>query len=161
MKHSKTKYKYNKFSIPNPKLEDCPVNKDMSITINSSEGEYPLMDANVRHYMYLIKKYIMPYVEIKELYPELSPTGRLHYHGTVRFKTIKQIVDWYFLRHKIGGVNISLDLIKDKDVWDKYIRKQHSYMKPHCKPYRLTPRVLGKYKGSTGIIKEMLIKVFL
>lgn len=154
MKHYPTKgSKKFSYSLPNPKLEDCPINKDMSFTINAKE-EFPIISANVMHYMYMIKKYIIPYMEVKYLYPELSPKGRLHYHGTVQFKDYQQVFDWYYSHHKIEGLMLSLDTIGDDDKWDKYITKQHKYLYKIIKPYRLTPRVIKKLVPKPQTIRE-------
>lgn len=141
MKYSKGKPKY---SSANPKMEDCPINKDLSITINSAEA-FPYLQSWLNHYMYMLKAYVSPYIDIVDLYPELSPSGRLHYHGRVRFNNYEQVVSWYFTHHKINGLNISLDTISDSKIWTKYILKQKKLLKPIMETYKLTEKNIMKF----------------
>ncbi len=96
----------------------------------------------------------MPHMEIVKLYPELSPKGRLHYHGIVRFKDYQQVFDWYYSYHKIEGLMLSLDTIGDDDKWDKYIKKQYKYLHKIIKPYILTPKVMNKLVPKPQTIRE-------
>ncbi len=155
MNYCKMNKQKSYYKSANPSLEKCPIAEDLSITINSAET-YPLLKAWVTHYIYMLKTYINPYMIIKVLYPELSPRGRLHYHGIVRFKTHKQCVDWYFRRQHIDGINISLDTIKDKAIWLKYITKQRSYLDKLITPYKLTPSELKGTYVPQSIREQML-----
>lgn len=137
---SKKNY-YKNYSNPAPELEKVNVGDELSITINASET-FGKLNEYIRHYIYLMKHYMIPYMEIKEMYPELSPKGRLHYHGIVKFTSLKKIIAWYFQGQHIKGFNISLDTITDSKKWKKYIKKQYKHMKPVCKIYKLTTKLV-------------------
>lgn len=82
-----------------------------------------------------------------EVYPELSKTGRLHYHGIVHFAEPKDIAQFYHnMWHKTDKqkmCNILIKPINDLDQWIEYIDKQVLYMKPlfefHLLRYKWTP----------------------
>ncbi len=141
-------YNGNKFKNANMDFELCPLNKDLSFTINSAEA-FDRLEPWLNHYMLMMKSYILPYIDIIEMYPELSSSGRLHYHGIVRFNNIDQIFGWYFAHHKVVGLNMSLDLITDKKIWQTYIHKQEKYMsyvlKKVSHPYKVTSSYLTKF----------------
>ncbi len=147
MAKQKFKQKHSSFNYNNPQLEKCPINTDISITINALET-YPTIKVYLTHYLYKIRKYLVPYMKIKELYPEFSQKGRLHYHGIIQFKTHKQCVDWYFRYQNIQGLNIKLDTIKDAKIWQAYMTKQISYMSSYITPYRLTEAIIMKHAYS-------------
>lgn len=147
MAKQKFKHKHSSFNYSNPPLEQCPINKPLSITINASE-QYPTINVYLQHYLYKIKKYIVPYMKIVELYPEFSSKGRLHYHGIILFKTHRMCVDWYYKYQHIQGLNIKIDTIKDMKVWKAYMTKQIEYMSSYITPYRLTEAILVKHAYS-------------
>lgn len=114
---------YNK--SPNPKLELMTISTEYGITINSRETQ-PILKNWEMQYCQLIEDNIIPYINKLILYPELSPSGRLHYHGTVTFKTYDQILTWY-LKGKNPEINIMITTIREKEVWTKYITKQQLF----------------------------------
>lgn len=63
------------------------------------------------------------------LHPELSPRGRLHFHGTILFKTEKAIKLFYMdaIHVMLRRSQIEMDTIKDAEVWDTYCKKQSKY----------------------------------
>lgn len=63
-----------------------------------------------------------------ELYPELSPTGRLHYHGFLQIKNIFTFM-WHDL-YLLNQIVYEIDTIKDEDIWILYVSKQAHIMKP-------------------------------
>lgn len=62
-----------------------------------------------------------------EVYPELSPTGRLHYHGVL---TVIDTVG--FLWHDVQIIReqsiCEVDTIKDMNIWLEYVQKQQHLM---------------------------------
>lgn len=62
-----------------------------------------------------------------ELYVEVSPVGRLHLHGKMRFNNKSTIIRWYISQiHKLGKVShFEIDTIEDMKIWDEYIKKQY------------------------------------
>lgn len=63
---------------------------------------------------------------------EISSKGRFHYHGTISIDDIARFIinDLAKLRH-YGTYEI--DIINDKDKWDKYVHKQQDFMEKYCK----------------------------
>lgn len=64
------------------------------------------------------------------LYPELSPIGKLHYHGVI---VINDVFLFYFEDLKLlkDFGSFEIDTIADPKYWiDEYCRKGESYMKP-------------------------------
>lgn len=65
------------------------------------------------------------------LFTEISKSGRLHYHGTIK---IEEIAMFYYhdvplLKH-IGTYEI--DTIKDHKIWKTYCLKQKGFMRDFC-----------------------------
>lgn len=80
-----------------------------------------------------------------QLYPELSSTGRLHYHGTIK---ISNPFNFYLNVQKvIDDCTMEIDTIEDPDIWKQYQLKQQHLWKDIKYPYPL------KWKHS-NIIKE-------
>lgn len=78
------------------------------------------------------------------IYPELSSTGRLHYHGWIWFTTYRQIVKFNDQMWEISGdCDISIDTIDSQFgnvEWFRYVFK----MKHMIKPYLLDCNTLYK-----------------
>lgn len=147
MTKPKYKPKHTSYNQNNPQLEKCPILTDLSITINASDT-FPTISVYLKHYVYKIRKYLLPYMNIKVLYPEFSSKGRLHYHGIIQFKTHRMCVDWYYKYQHIDGLNIKIDTINDAKVWQDYITKQNKYMSSYIKPYQLTSTILSQHAYS-------------
>lgn len=63
------------------------------------------------------------------LFPELSPLGRLHFHGLISFETKEHIKrfymnDIYTLKLKC---TFEIDEIEDLEIWMQYITKQQDH----------------------------------
>lgn len=75
------------------------------------------------------RNYIFSNYDISEyhvvLYQELSRTGRIHYHGKIKFLTMNSIHKFYLKQiHILQEYNIiEIDTIKDDKVWEEYITK--------------------------------------
>lgn len=79
------------------------------------------------------------------LYPEFAPiTGRLHYHGIIKFRSDMGVISWYnaYAHHFKDNFMYEIDTISDRKVWEDYCRKNEKVMKLYFKtynqPYRLT-----------------------
>jgi len=81
------------------------------------------------------------------MYPELSPQGRYHLHGKIKFKKNSSIVLFYLNLADLKDVAMEIDTIKDMDIWEKYCTKQsnlHKYLIKYMSitvPYVYTARV--------------------
>jgi len=62
-----------------------------------------------------------------DLYGDVSRTGRIHYHGKIRFKTIDAIKKFYlkYIYKLSDKFQIEMDTIDDEEVWDEYCTKSH------------------------------------
>lgn len=78
-----------------------------------------------------------------EIYPEISPTGRLHHHA------ILTVIDTVgFLWHDVQVIRenaqCEIDTIKEMQVWLDYCTKQTHIMKPYLREY---PIRIKNYKS--------------
>lgn len=64
-----------------------------------------------------------------ELRLEVSPLGRLHYHGMIQFRNLEAFfVD---IIHDLTTIaTIEIDKINDKEIWDNYVTKQNIIFPP-------------------------------
>lgn len=106
----------------------------LSITLNPEEQFYELseMDRFIywtdRLYKYLKEK--THYCSI-EVYPEVSPVGRLHVHGVVAIEDkYRYLFQMYDVPALVRYGHIEIDTIGDWDVWKTYFKKQVKYLKP-------------------------------
>lgn len=74
------------------------------------------------------------------LFPELSRTGRLHWHGVIRFNTELEIGIFYFraLPLLLKVANIEIDEVNDLELWKDYMMKGEGYMKALLEHLKLT-----------------------
>lgn len=71
-----------------------------------------------------------------ELYPELSQTGRLHWHGDIK---ILDVLTFYTNLIRIKDHNtFEIDTIDDMTKWNEYKTKGQKYMKDSGLAYPLT-----------------------
>lgn len=116
-----------------PKMETIEPCIKYAITVSPSND---LLTANtLRGKVIAVSKYMrnqlfMTPMEVK-LFPELSPVGRLHYHGTIEFPTHLAISMWYHHTFRVlqcSRVNIKITAIDDERIWEQYCNKQRDYM---------------------------------
>lgn len=82
-----------------------------------------------------------------ELYPELSPTGRLHFHGTIEINDVFNFFYHDLVLFQNGSV-YEIDTIKDPDVWTTYCTKQKGIMETYWQSAELTyPMIYPKPKA--------------
>lgn len=86
--------------------------------------------ATLKHSIDVLYKHLSETLGIEELvlYPEHSPTGRFHYHGTI---VISDIFDFY--HHTLPKFRLSytfeIDSVHDPKVWEAYCSKNRHYMR--------------------------------
>lgn len=77
------------------------------------------------------------------LFPELSRTGRLHWHGMIRFTKPEHIGIFYM--HKLPRImkvaNVEIDIIEDMEKWKTYCMKGNKYMEPMLKELRINDNI--------------------
>lgn len=73
--------------------------------------------------------HLQPYAKYR-LHTEVSPKGRLHYHGIIK---ICDIVGFYVTAVPclLEKCMIEVDKITDRKKWDEYITKQSKYLKDY------------------------------
>lgn len=124
-------YKKPKNSLP--KLEDIKENTLYSLTLNPSEQFYKKrVDREQYVVSDLIKMFRKDPSTTGHVYLEISPHGRLHFHGVIG------ILDRYtFYRDMVpqleDSYTIEIDTIKDEDVWKTYCMKQQEFIPRHYK----------------------------
>lgn len=114
--------KYNKPKNQIPDME--VINKDewYAITLNPSQ-QYECRRLNQQHRR--LNKHYKNHAKIYSLrlYPELSSTGRLHFHGYIRISKV------FLFYYKVVPTLISNYTIVIKEVtsedWDTYCKKQN------------------------------------
>lgn len=121
-----------KKSLP---IEQIDVLHMYAITINLSKvSGHPLTD--FEEYFKMFHHLTKTLNLVLAVRPELSKTGRLHYHGTIQFLDNYSIVMFYynkyFKQEVQKSVNVLIKPIGDYECWDKYCKKQRLHMKAFC-----------------------------
>lgn len=117
------------------KIEDVKENVDYAMTIAPSDdhqywNEEDRIEKFERYYkLYMISR-LLPNTFSFNM--EISPTGRLHFHGSIRFKNQKSILKFYLndIRFLTLHNQIELDTITDNKVWSDYCHKQEIHKLP-------------------------------
>ena len=114
------------------KIEDVKEGIYYAMTISPCDDhQYWREDDRVSKFQTYMRNYM-----VKKLLPndfifyiEVSPQGRLHLHGRLKFKNKKSIMEFYVstIRFLVLHNQIELDTIKDEDTWNNYITKQKVY----------------------------------
>lgn len=138
-------YNNHCFKYQNPKLELMYPKKNYAITINSREA-FPVLKMWASHYCQLLMDSIVKYAFKIELFPELSPTGRLHYHGTIQFKSYSHILNHYTAGND-HDLNIMIKPIISKKEWTTYMSKQQQFWKALPKKKQLSVLNLSKIRN--------------
>lgn len=124
----------NKYKMIN--LEEIEIGKTYSFSYNDQEQPlfekfYKMKLNNLRDWSNSQKERLtLKYADV-DMYLELSPKGRFHWHGKILIRDpVKFIIhDLAKLRH-YGTYEI--DTITDTDKWDNYITKQQKYMEKYA-----------------------------
>lgn len=88
-----------------------------------------------------VEKYIIPELKkyaMVELYMEVSPKGRLHFHGVIMFTSNTHLRQFYleYIHTMLSKFTMTLGVINDKDVWYNYITKQQNILYGLIKPFK-------------------------
>lgn len=107
------------------------------------------------------------------LVPEISNShkydnpvkNRVHFHGTILFKTIKDIKMWYYYIYNVLNKNFSVevDTIKNKDTWFSYMYKNKDTMSMFCQmddiAYKIT-RDTKKLDTDMSVFEESTKEIY-
>lgn len=115
------------------KYEDCIESEQLyAITLNPEDShqywnsDNRIIEFNKYHKNYLQKHLLRGNNNVfhMELRLEVSPQGRLHYHGILQ---IYRKLDFYiYVLHKLQMIYMyEIDTIKDLKVWGEYMSKQN------------------------------------
>lgn len=116
------------------------VGQEYALTVNADKVSGNLQK-DIETYLIIVKAITNHKTDLL-LLPELSKTGRLHYHGKIKFNDEKSIGEFYLILHRNrSAYNCLIKPIEDMKKWEEYIIKQRFFMKPlmeaHCLKYRL------------------------
>jgi len=131
-----------------PPPEKVKLNEVLTFTLNPSDTPYINTKNNRK---VLLESFFndiikglgkLRYCDYK-IYPEISSTGKWHFHGTI---TITDIMNFYLydvpLMQALGAIEI--DTIKDLDIWLAYCTKQAELMKAYLTPLKLKMEINKK-----------------
>lgn len=136
-------------------MEDISIHSIYTLTINP-ENKLQCFNSHTRVNDCLKElDHVLFYIKNCELYPELSKTGRLHYHGTIWFNSTDEIINFYLnLPHTLKKCTIEIDTISNKDVWDDYCTKQIRFHEYFVKmTYQMIPIQRGRKEYLTNEIE--------
>lgn len=114
------------------KYEDVKEGTLYSLTLNPAEQYHKKPDRQIHVISDLLKLFRSDKSCMGHVYVEISPHGRVHFHGVIG------ILDrWEFYLNLVPRIEdrytIEIDTIKDENVWLKYCQKQQEYLP---RPYR-------------------------
>lgn len=119
--------KYNEDSrISLPRIEDMVIGTQYSFSINANYPTGSIIN-NCNYY----RRKLIPSIHWLDinyvLYGDLSPKGKIHYHGLIQFKTKESIFHFYREINKIQDIAVEVDTIEDRQKWINYIKKTKKY----------------------------------
>jgi len=88
-----------------------------------------------------VEKYLIPELKkyaMVEMYMEVSPKGRLHFHGVIMFTTNTYLRLFYldYIHNILTKFTMTMGKITDKQIWYDYITKQQNILKGKILPYK-------------------------
>lgn len=111
---------------------ECVTNNDTYTISLNPEDSYQFWNSDDRmevftlhHAAYLKKLTLVNRTNVftTDIYLEISPTGRLHYHGTI--KILNKKLFYLHTLHKLQSYYVyEIDTIADSDTWFAYCTKQ-------------------------------------
>lgn len=114
-----------------PSIENVVIGTKYTLTINPSEQYFTKY---LRHDL-VTKDMIELFASTKScaghVFKEISPHGRIHFHGTIVILDPFDFYSFFVYRLEQHGT-IEIDTIEKADVWDTYCRKQQ-YLMTDCK----------------------------
>lgn len=125
-----------------PKIESLVENKAYAFTFSPPanlllrEGKELLKATQMRTFKLINNLYSL---HIK-LMPEASPTGRIHYHGTLIIRNIMNFVLIDMPKLQQAGTYYIAEITDPKD-WAKYCLKQLTLFQPYCEKNKIRYKV--------------------
>lgn len=111
------------------KLEDIEIGKAYAFSYNPSAQPIPSKVNSIKEWFdieYNVFQSVLQYCEVN-LYVEISPTGRFHFHGIIIIRNAVQFI----IRDVQHLTGLGTSVIKEVDkpeVWAEYITKQQDRM---------------------------------
>lgn len=114
------------------KLEDIKENTLYSLSLNPSDQRLTKPDRMLHVIGDALKLFHRDRSSMGHIYVEVSPHGRIHFHGVIG---ILDRLEFYvnMLPRIEDDYTIEMDTIKDEKIWHDYCVKQQEWMP---KPYR-------------------------
>lgn len=112
-----------------------------------------------------IKFVLVPEIDNSHKYSGPPKKNRVHFHGTIIFKTIKDIKMWYYYIYNVLTKNFSVevDTIENKDTWFNYMYKNKDTMQMFCQidkiPYKIT-ETTSKLDNDMNVIEESTQRIY-
>lgn len=134
-KNTHKMFTHDKHSAPSP--ESIELNTLYSFTISPSDiilNKTKELQDKITTFRDLIYENFAVYGVTYKLIPELSKTGRLHCHGSIKFVNNVGIALFYNSLFNIKHlITYEMDIVNDKDKWNNYCIKNSHIMQEFCK----------------------------
>jgi len=134
------------------------INTVYTITLNPSDDfQYwtnESYQARIKALSAYVELYLLKQIPaVVDIYMESSRTGRLHFHGTIKFLKSDHILEFYLMTlHKlVGKFQIEIDTIKDIKIWTTYCRKSSHLIDVNIKT---NSHNLKRYKDMQPVVKQ-------
>lgn len=128
---------YDTYTCPSP--EDVTPITDYAITLNPSDAHQCFETTKTANRIQtfhtnmfgLVGGILCNYYYSLRL--EVSPRGRLHYHGIISFRSKEEILDFFIYSVHLLQKHFmyEIDTIEDRQVWDEYCTKQEHIIGKH------------------------------
>lgn len=146
---------FNKNNILEPKLVE--INKEYTFTLNPSDKyQYwdNTMDDRIKKSVDHCNKILRTYGSMKvKLHMDFSRTGRIHWHGTIRFPSTESIKIFYLKYfHELQEEHqIEMDTIEDIEKWNEYCTKLKHLVDEVCTTESSSKLMRELYLGSSTV----------
>ncbi len=122
-----------------PKMEIVEPMTMYSLSVNPQPIHRNTLQQNALRLHRIIYRHFTPYAHALLQVMELSPTGRLHSHGTITFPSREHILGFYDSLNRLPKINIEIDTIDDIQIWMDYTFKQQKYHNVFKNFYAIKP----------------------
>lgn len=127
--------KKNPINLPPPEL--IKLDTSYTISINPNPTIYNKHDSLILKIQALRALVLDIFNDTEITYillPEQSKVGKLHAHGTMKFRLLKSIALFYNnIYNKQHLFTMEVDTLTDEDIWNTYVTKNQHILKPFCK----------------------------
>lgn len=125
-----------KYAHVGMKLENVVMDTNYAITVSLANPGKSLMNGTELYQKQIFSKWSTSGF-VFQMFPELGPTGHLHYHGVISFSTKLKIVSFFLWMHSAKSLcTYEFDTCND-DWFDVYCQKQRSILEPVLKSLKL------------------------